>query len=102
MKLVIYAGSEYLTGDEIADVLMEYGQLLGSTGNAERVTIPIREADGTESTAEFLVGPASQVVVKSVAADGDELVAPETVDRLRARAARMRRSTAGGASSDWI
>ena len=104
MKIVTYAGGEYLTGDEIAESLMEYSEILGSLGDAQRVTIPIREADGTDGTAEFLVGPASQLVVKSVHVEGGELVDQETVDGLRARTARMKRTTAGGVTHTdfWI
>lgn len=102
MKLVIYAGGEYLTGDDIADSLMEYSEALGSTGNAERVTIPIREVDGAEGTAEFLVGPASQIVVKSVEMGGDELVDEHTVNHLRALTLRLKRTEAGTSSELWI
>ena len=102
MKLVIYAGGEYLTGDDIADSLMEYSEALGSAGSAERVTIPIREVDGAESTAEFLVGPASQIVVKSVETGGDELVDEHTVNRLRALTLRLKRTKAGTSTDYWI
>lgn len=102
MKLVIYAGSEYLTGDEIAEALMAYSAALGATGNAERVTIPIRERDGADSTAEFLLGPASQIVVKPVETGDDELVDEYTVAHLRELTLRIKRTIAGESADFWI
>lgn len=91
MKLLMYAGGEYLTGDDIALALVEYSQALASVGTAESIEIPIREEDGSASTAVFLVGPASQIVAKSVHEDhGEELVDDALVDRLHARVRRLR------------
>lgn len=83
MQLIMYAGSEYLTGDEIARALLHYCRALGDEVRAELVEIPIREADDTIVTATFLIGPASQIVTKAVHGRGPELEDPALVSRLR-------------------
>lgn len=79
----MYAGGEFLTGDDIADALLEYSRALGEEDQAQLVQIPIREPDGSHTTARFLIGPASQIVAKAVPADAYELVDEEVVARLR-------------------
>jgi hypothetical protein len=83
MQMIMYAGSEYLTGDEIASALLYYCRALGDEVRAEIVEIPVREDDDTTVTATFLIGPASQIVTKTVNGRGPELEDPELVARLR-------------------
>lgn len=80
--MIMYAGSEYLTGDEIADALLAYSRALGDADRAEIVEIPVREEDGASALAKFLIGPSSQIVTKSVTGHGPELEDPELVFRL--------------------
>jgi hypothetical protein len=82
MQTIIYAGDEYLTGDKIADALLAYSRALGEDERAEIVEIPVREDDGSIATAKFLIGPASQIVTKTVSGHGPELEDPELVLRL--------------------
>jgi hypothetical protein len=103
VKLVIYAGGEYLTGDEIAAALVQYSEALGSSGTAESVSVPIREADGSEGSALFLLGPASQIVVKSVMSGQEELIDHETVELLHERTRRLKPTPPSTALSDhWF
>jgi hypothetical protein len=83
MQKIIYAGDEYLTGDEIATALLAYSRALGDEDRAEIVEIPVREEDGTIVAAKFLIGPASQIVAKTVTGRGPELEDPELVSRLQ-------------------
>lgn len=82
MKRIIYAGGEYLTGDEIARALIGYGEALAEVGGAKSIDIPIALPDGTRSSATFLVGPASQIVAQTAPSDGDEIVDRELVQKL--------------------
>ena len=66
MKRVIYAGSEFVTGDDIAGALLGCGQALAEAGEAEAVTVPIRELDGSVGEVTVLIGPASQMVARDV------------------------------------
>lgn len=83
MQIITYAGDEFLTGDDIADALLGYSRALGDEDRAEVVEIPVREDDGSLATAKFLIGPASQIVSRSVQGKGEELTDPELVERLR-------------------
>ena len=83
MKRVIYAGSEFLTGDDIAIALLSCCRVLAEAGESEMVTIPARERAGSTTTVTVLIGPASQIVVMDAPWSGGELADPATVDRLR-------------------
>lgn len=81
--MIVYAGGAFLTGDEIAAALLEYSRALGEEDTAQIVEIPIVDEDGSRATARFLIGPASQIVTKSVRSASEELVDAEVVHRLR-------------------
>jgi hypothetical protein len=87
---VTYAGSDFLTGDDIATALLECSEALAEAGEAETVSVPTREADGSVGLVMVLIGPASQIVARQVKVDAEELVNPEAVERLRAIQRRHR------------
>jgi hypothetical protein len=86
----MYAGGEYLTGDEIAVALLEYGESLAEAGVAGMVEIPIIADEGQRVQATFLIGPASQIVATDAEAAGDELVDDVVVEQLRLLTRRLR------------
>jgi hypothetical protein len=90
MQKIVYAGGEFLTGDEIATALLEYSRALGQEDTAQIVEIPIVEPDGARATAKFLIGPASQIVVTSVRSGVEEPRDQDVVDRLRSMTRRLR------------
>jgi hypothetical protein len=83
MRMIVYAGGGFVTGDEIATALLQYSCALGQQESAQIVEIPIVDDDGSPGTAQFLIGPASQIVVKSVRSSADELVDADVVNGLR-------------------
>jgi hypothetical protein len=89
MQKIVYAGGEFLTGDEIATALLEYSRALGQEDTAQIVEIPIVEQDGSRGTAKFLIGPASQIVIKSARTGFEELTDHDVVERLRSLARRV-------------
>lgn len=100
--LIVYAGTQLLTGDEIALALVDYSQELARMGAAESIEVPVRDPDGTQRTAIFLVGPSSQLVAKSVDAEGDELIDEDTVAKLKARTRRLRPPPMEASIDEWI
>ncbi|WP_426320799.1 hypothetical protein [Microbacterium sp. E-13] len=90
MKRVIYAGSEFVTGDDIASALLYCSQALAEAGVAETVSVPTREQDGSIGRIMVLIGPASQIVARDVEVDGEELVDTTAVARLSAIQRRLR------------
>ena len=81
--MIVYAGEEFLTGDEIAEALLAYSRALGNEERAETVEIPVRGSDGSVVSATFLIGPASQIVARELTVEGEELEDPELVRRLQ-------------------
>ncbi|KJL43196.1 hypothetical protein [Microbacterium trichothecenolyticum] len=89
MKRVTYAGSEFVTGNDIAAALLGCGQALAEAGEAEAVTVPTREPDGSVGEVTVLIGPASQMVAHDADSD-DELVDEAAVARLKSIQRRLR------------
>ena len=54
---IMYAGETLMTGNEIAEALLDYSAALAESGSASTVEIPTISDDGTRSTAKVLVGP---------------------------------------------
>lgn len=82
--MLIYAGSEFMTSDAIADAVLRYSAALAEGRNAATIDVPIIGRDGTASSAAFLLGPASQIVSRDFETDIAEPDDPELVERLEA------------------
>jgi len=89
MKRIDYVGNDLLTGDRIADAIMNYATALARRARADRVDVPVF-ADGRISRVELILGPASQLLVESVQDDREEPVDDELVADLEQRTARLR------------
>ena len=101
-----------VTGDDIAAGVLRYCEALAGSVVAEVIEIPVREADGSISRATLLVGPTSQMVVKEVRSEFEEVVDFDVMRRLgeRTRAQRQVAGTqtttpdepaAAGAADEW-
>src|ERR1700709_379786 len=75
MKNIHYAGDVLLTGDEIADALVNYAEALAKRDTSSSVTIPVRFPDSSIKQVTVLIGPASQII-----AVPDDTNDPEVVD----------------------
>jgi hypothetical protein len=89
MERIHYAGDVVFTGTDISRALLSYARALAQDGSSATVEIPIYHEDGSHGTAEFLIGPASQVIADSIDSEWEELVDTKLVEELRA-AARVR------------
>jgi hypothetical protein len=83
MKVISYAGGDYLTGDDIAIALLDLSQGLANANASQTVEIPVLHENGTPGTATFLVGPASQIVAVDAETDFDELIDEDAVAHLK-------------------
>lgn len=89
MKLIHYAGETFLTGDGIADALLDYATALARRARADRVELPV-VSDGQLGRIEIVLGPASQLVVETRELDdanADELQDGELESDIRRRTA---------------
>ncbi|WP_396641849.1 hypothetical protein [Microbacterium sp.] len=83
MKVISYAGGDYMTGDDIALALLELSEGLANADASQTVGIPILHEDGSRGTATFLVGPASQIVAVDIDSEFDELIDEGAVTDLK-------------------
>jgi hypothetical protein len=86
MKRVHHVGGSLLTGDDIADALIDLACEVAARGTVLAVEIPVLDEHGRGTRARLLVGPGMQLVSVGAGHDDDEIVEPETVRMLRSRA----------------
>lgn len=85
MKRVTYAGDFFVTGDVVADALLDYATVLARADVADHVVVPGRSRDGALTSFDIVVGPASQLLAEHVEGLGEELVDDDFVADLRRR-----------------
>jgi hypothetical protein len=90
MMRIHYAGGSELTGTDIADALMDLAEVLGRSGTARTIEIPIRNSDGGLGRSRFLVGPASQIVIETEESELEEIIDVELVLSLKQQAEAFR------------
>jgi 3-polyprenyl-4-hydroxybenzoate decarboxylase len=83
MRRLTYAGLSVNTGDEIAELVLEYARVLANAQLAATVDVPVRAKDGSIEQVELLVGPASQITSEPAHGVGDELIDREASAKLR-------------------
>ncbi len=71
MKYIHYDGTTILTGDLIADAVIDYAAVLGANTRTDTVSIPSVAEDGSVTRTTVLVGPASELTLTT--APDDEL-----------------------------
>ena len=74
MKRVHYVDDSFLTGDELADALLEYAEALAKQSTSASIDVPALLADGSTGMVKVLVGPASQLFAVPEPPTGDELL----------------------------
>ena len=67
MKRITYAGGSILTGDDVAEALLEYVTTHSLGDESVAVDIRVLELDGTTRTHTLVVGPATELDVADVA-----------------------------------
>ena len=89
MQSIHYASETILTGTDIAHAMLTYAQALAENDKSDTVVIPVYRPDGTRGEAEFLIGPASQLVAESVESTAPELIDTDLVAQLTASASAL-------------
>ena len=87
MKLIITTLGSYLTGDSIADALLDYSRALARAQTTDLVDIPVI-ADRTTSQLRLTVGWLMQLHALDAVSDQPELLAPATTTALRTQTAQ--------------
>jgi len=69
MKLINYGDTDWLIGDDAADLLLEYSVLLAKGGTADSVHMDVLSAGGEPQTVSMLIGPATMMTARPVSSD---------------------------------
>jgi len=83
--MIIYAGAQLMTGNDIAAAVLNFCTALAEDATAETVDIPVLSESGSRKQATLVIGPASQIVAEDVDTPFDELVDPDVVSELASR-----------------
>ncbi|MCU1514759.1 MAG: hypothetical protein JWO10_1849 [Microbacteriaceae bacterium] len=89
MKRISYAGSTVLTGDDIADAVVQYAAALAREEKSAAIDIPAVSEDGRLITANLLIGPASQLVVIPEDTSFDEIIDDKIVASFTAETRKL-------------
>jgi hypothetical protein len=92
MKRIIYGGGSILTGDRIADALLDYAAVLARAGTADHVRVPALAADDEPTVFDIVLGPASQIMAEREGVSFADVEDEAFIDDL---ALRSRMATAG-------
>ncbi len=72
MKRILYAGGSFLTGDGIADAVLDYAAELANAGKAAKLVVPALDLEQRHEFVSLVVGPSSQLLAEPIAT-GHEL-----------------------------
>ncbi len=90
MKRISYAGGAIVTGDRLADAVMDYAAALARADLADHVRVPALAADDRITEFDLLIGPASQLIAERIEIPLPELEDEELVTELLRRARMVR------------
>jgi len=83
MKHLTFGEKSLLVGDEVADLLLEYGAALARTGSADTVHVHGDGADGDEVVATFLLDQGATLMAETTHTTMDEPDNTEAVEYIR-------------------
>lgn len=79
-----------LTGTAIARAVIDLAEQLAIRGTASTVNIPALQADGTVSSSNLLLGPASQLVAETAVINLEEIHDDELVREIERRVTALK------------
>ena len=94
MKQITYAGKSFVTGSDIADAVVRLTAALGISSETSAVTIPAMDENGHVTTADLVLGPATEILAIAITSDLPEIIDAEVVASLDSRAAHLSPSRA--------
>jgi hypothetical protein len=66
MKRILYSGGAVVTGDQVADAILEYASELARQESSDTIDVPSINDAGTLVHTQLLLGPASQFIVEEI------------------------------------
>ena len=89
MRTLHYTGEAVLLADDVCQALLSYAQALADTQRSDVVTVPVVAEDGSLASADFLLGPASQLYATSAVDRPHRAENPDAVNDLNRRARQL-------------
>ncbi|MET0780240.1 MAG: hypothetical protein ABWZ16_01805 [Microbacterium sp.] len=66
MMTLHYTGGSVLMANDVCEALLQYARALAATQASDVLLVPVVDENGVLATAEFLIGPASQLLAVPV------------------------------------
>ncbi|HEY4153736.1 MAG TPA: hypothetical protein VGM38_10495 [Pseudolysinimonas sp.] len=66
MKRILYAGGSFLTGDRIAEAVLEYAAELANAGKAAKLDVPVLDLEQRPEQVSLVIGPSSQLLAEPI------------------------------------
>lgn len=95
VKRILYAGGSFLTGDRIAEAVLEYAAELANAGKATKLDVPALDLEQHPESVSLVIGPSSQLLAEPITV-GQE-IDDETFTRRLRRMTQVLRSKSGTA-----
>ena len=95
VKRILYAGGSVLTGDGIADAVLDYAAELANAGKAAKLDVPALDLEQRPERVSLVIGPSSQLMAEPVVV-GQEMEDETFTQQLRRRT-RVLQSKSGTA-----
>lgn len=99
VKRLLYAGGSFLTGDLIADAVLDYAAELANAGKAVRLDVPALDLEQRPERVSLVVGPASQIFAEPVST-GQEMEDEAFTRQLRRKTNVLRSKSGTGDGGD--
>ena len=103
MKRILYSGGAVVTGDQVADAILEYASELARQESSDTLEVPSINDAGTLVHTQLLLGPASQFIVEEVDTATEDPIDLGLVQKISNRTAHLQapRPVASSNTSDY-
>ena len=88
-----------MTGDRIADAVLDYAAELANAGKAVRLDVPALDLEQNQEWVSMVVGPASQIFAEPVSV-GQEMEDETFITQLRRKTNVLKRKSGTGDGGD--
>lgn len=90
-----YTGGAVMMADDVAEAVLHYARELAATQRSDVLIVPVVDAAGILTTAEFLIGPASQLLAIPVDGATERGRDQDVIDDIDRRTQSLRPPAAG-------
>jgi len=85
MKLLNYGDTEWLVGDEAAELLMNYSVLMARASTADSINVTMLDSHGEPQNLNILIGPATMMTSRETESAFDEPTNDAAVAEVRGK-----------------